>query len=363
MSVLKHIRMIGTPPPKIWWIPPAGLRTCLRNALRSINIQVIQTVNDHTMELIDYFYENKLHAILGLHPDYSISNCSRFYSSHDLRLSYKGALETKEFMNSKLLSSLSLTPDHLPFIAVFLCGYNILNEGILKNIYQQLKIDFACDLESRIRKIAEIVRNSPTNDIDEFIKHLNLDEWKQLLRESIEYYQRRGKVDLHNINFMNKRKINNFDMMTNNSNFKTTTTTATAINNIVIEREVPLASETNENDEIGRKILTDVNNLVNEYIDNGTVGTINIDDSITSTASISSGLTTSPSTATAKTSATSTEPTSVTLKDKKINKIVTFAYSLPGEVLKTALTRHQRGIMDPRIYQILTKKQILLPQV
>lgn len=40
-SVLKHIRMIGTPPPKIWWLPPSGLRTCLRNALRSLNVVVV----------------------------------------------------------------------------------------------------------------------------------------------------------------------------------------------------------------------------------------------------------------------------------------------------------------------------------
>lgn len=40
-SVLKHIRMIGTPPPKIWWLPPSGLKTCLRNALRSLNVLVV----------------------------------------------------------------------------------------------------------------------------------------------------------------------------------------------------------------------------------------------------------------------------------------------------------------------------------
>lgn len=33
--------MIGTPPPKIWWLPPSGLRACLRNALRSVEIPVV----------------------------------------------------------------------------------------------------------------------------------------------------------------------------------------------------------------------------------------------------------------------------------------------------------------------------------
>lgn len=46
-SVLKHIRMIGTPPPKIWWLPPSGLRTCLRNALRSLNVVVVCICPSH----------------------------------------------------------------------------------------------------------------------------------------------------------------------------------------------------------------------------------------------------------------------------------------------------------------------------
>lgn len=40
-----------------------------------------------------------------------------------------------------------------------------------------------------------------------------------------------------------------------------------------------------------------------------------------------------------------------------------FIYTLPGEVLKTSLNRHQRGMMDSKIYQLLTKKSIVLPQV
>lgn len=33
--------MIGTPPPKIWWLPPSGLRNALRNALRTVEIPVV----------------------------------------------------------------------------------------------------------------------------------------------------------------------------------------------------------------------------------------------------------------------------------------------------------------------------------
>lgn len=107
----------------------------------------------------------------------------------------------------------------------------------------------------------------------------------------------------------------------------------------------PLASEANEGDEIARKILQNVNNLV--------------DDNEMSHSSAS---------ADASTSAEAMASSSETNKENKENstttkKTATFVYALPGEVLKTSLNRHQRGIMDSRIYQLLTKKEIILPQV
>lgn len=50
-------------------------------------------------------------------------------------------------------------------------------------------------------------------------------------------------------------------------------------------------------------------------------------------------------------------------KSGAIRKQATFVYALPGEVLKTSLNRHHRGIMDSRIYQLLTKKEIVLSQI
>lgn len=116
----------------------------------------------------------------------------------------------------------------------------------------------------------------------------------------------------------------------------------------------PLASETSEGDEIARKILQDVSSLVD-------------DNELAHNAS-----TVSPE---ASTSAEATTSSAETSKENKANgssgnggggavkKSSTFVYALPGEVLKTSLNRHQRGIMDSRIYQLLIKKEIILPQV
>src|SRR5438128_695760 len=39
--VLRHIQNKGTPPPKVWWIPPVCLATSLRMALRYYNVPVV----------------------------------------------------------------------------------------------------------------------------------------------------------------------------------------------------------------------------------------------------------------------------------------------------------------------------------
>lgn len=104
----------------------------------------------------------------------------------------------------------------------------------------------------------------------------------------------------------------------------------------------PLASEANESDEIARKMLQDVSSLVDD-----TESAPNVSD--------------------AEPTASGSEANRSDNKSNgsggAIKKSPSFVYALPGEVLKTSLNRHQRGIMDSRIYQLLTKKEIILPQV
>lgn len=112
----------------------------------------------------------------------------------------------------------------------------------------------------------------------------------------------------------------------------------------------PIASETNEGDEIARKILQDVSSLVddNEMAHSLAAGEASGEGAAGGDAAHGGkdGATSATSSATGA-----------------VKKSTTFVYALPGEVLKTSLNRHQRGIMDSRIYQLLTKKEIILPQV
>lgn len=263
------------------------------------------------MEVIDYYNEHKLNGIIGLHPDYIICNISRYFSSHDMRLSYKGALETKEYIVGQVLSHLGLVPEQLAVIAVLLGGYILIDDAAMKTIYQKLEIEYNQDFEARIRQLAELLRPIAVgSSVDAIIKHLNLTDFSDVMKESIEYYQRKGI-------FGGKRYLG--------SKKKPITEIIKNIDVIQEAPVVPMASETSENDEIANKILNDVNNLVNEN---------------------------EPSTSQAS-------PPS----QEVIRKCVKFVYSLPAEVLRTSYQRHQRGSMDPKIYILLTKKEILLPQI
>lgn len=261
------------------------------------------------MEIIDYYNEHKLSGIIGLHPDYIVCNVSRYFSSHDMRLSYKGALETKEYVVSQVLSHLELIPEQLAVIAVLLGGYILIDETTMKTIYQKLNVEYNQDFEARIRQLADLIRPlSAGSSTDAIIRHLNLVEFSDLLKESIEYYQRKGI-------FGGKRYLG--------SKKKPITEIIKNIDVIQDSPIAPMASETLENDEIGHNILKDVNNLVNEN-----------------------------------------EPIATTSSGQEVvRKCVKFVYSLPAEVLRTSYQRHQRGSMDPKIYILLTKKEILLPQV
>lgn len=197
------------------------------------------------MEVIDYYNEHKLNGIIGIHPDYIVCNVSRYFSSHDMRLSYKGALETKEYIVSQMLAHLQLIPEQLAVIAVLLGGYILIDEATMKTIYQKLDVEYSQDFEARIRQLANLIRPLPAGSpVEAIIKHLNLVEFNDVLKESIEYYQRKGIFGGKRYLGSKKKPITEI------------------IRNIDVIQDtapmVPMASETSENDEIANKILKDV---------------------------------------------------------------------------------------------------------
>lgn len=452
ISVLKHIRMIGTPPPKIWWLPPSGIRTCLRNALRSLGVQVVQTVNDHTRELIDYYREHKLHGIVGLHPDYIVAQPQHYYSSHDLRLSYKGTLETKEYLVAKLLAHLEVTRAQLPFVAAFLCVG--ADKSMANGVYKAIGVEVATDFETRMAAVARVVVAAPTGQgIAAFVEHLRLTEWAQPIGEAIEYYQKRerlvkqgGKQQPQQQTKGSRPKRNkakgaaataaaataaaaaaasdksdatqataadagndNAEQNVENSNGEVSPSSEAAAAVAVAAAaaaadDVALASEaSDQDDEFQRKLECEVNNLVEDldfvppssFDDDETADYADMFDNMTLKDDAGEGTAATATAAAAAAAAgdvaasaaavvapMSADVVAVTATNKSEPKSTgtaagrnqkasgtkaekpekAFVYTLPSDVIKTAFNRHQRGMMDARLYQILTKKEIILPQ-
>lgn len=399
ISVLKHIRMIGTPPPKIWWLPPSGIRTCIRNALRSLNVQVVQTVHDHTRELIDYYREHKLQGIIGLHADYIVAQPAHYYSSHDLRLSYKGTLETKEYSVARLLAHLEVTRAQLPYVAALLgssgsgTGAHSLDAEAVRNIYMAIGVEYSADLEVRLKAMAKVVAGAPVGDVAVFVRHLKLDEWSTAIREAIEYYQKRERLVKEGSKQSLQSKSNkqkkakaakgaaaaaaaaaaasvpsaedkhsddgvSAEISSNNGNGADAAATADAAANA----STALASEAGDHDEeFQRKLESVLNNLVefNERDYTDMFEDLSLKTKDKAAIVPTSTLVTAPA-AVAEIKPPASAVKSAKMVGAKAEK--EFVYTLPSDVIKTAFNRHQRGMMDARLYQLLTKKEIVLTQ-
>ena len=119
-NVLKHINNKATPPPKVWWIPPVSLRSSLRMALRQYGVPVASSLEDHHQEVIQYCRENGFHGIVADEVDYSVFDPPRYFSAQHLKLTYKGALETIEFVLDDVAKHLDLHPKRFSIVAALL---------------------------------------------------------------------------------------------------------------------------------------------------------------------------------------------------------------------------------------------------
>ena len=133
--VLRHINNKGTPPPKVWWIPPVFLQGSLRMALRQMGIGVACSMDDHAQEVIGYCREHGLQGIIAQDPVYTIFDPPRYFSSQNLKLTYKGSLETKEYIMDEIAKNLDLNPNRFCILAA------LLGEHVAKSI---IKIYLIC---------------------------------------------------------------------------------------------------------------------------------------------------------------------------------------------------------------------------
>lgn len=168
-QVLKHVATKATPPPKVWWIAPVCLRTCLRMALRHLNVTVLCSMDDHRQEVIAFCRENGFHGLMAEDAEYAIFDPPRYFSSAQLKLTYKGSLETREFILDEVARGLNLHPNRFCVLAALLGNY-LLSEEDLAPFHRSVCPDAkgkTIPPETLIPAVVEFVRGLPsTEDLD-----------------------------------------------------------------------------------------------------------------------------------------------------------------------------------------------------
>ena len=126
-NVLRHLNNKSTPPPKVWWMPPAGLVTALKFALQQRGISVATSVDDHHQEVINFIRSNRFHGLVAYDAIYAIFDPPRYFSSESLKLTFKGSLETKEYIMDEVARQIDLNPDRFCVLAA------LLGESVSRN--------------------------------------------------------------------------------------------------------------------------------------------------------------------------------------------------------------------------------------
>ncbi|KAL2747304.1 constitutive coactivator of PPAR-gamma-like protein 1 [Vespula maculifrons] len=376
-NVIKHITTKGTPPPKIWWTPPVCLRTSLRMALRYFNVAVLCSMDDHHQEVIAYCRENNFNGLIADDAEYAAFDPPRYFSSEQLKLTYKGSLDTKEYIIPELLKALNIPADRLCLLAALLGNY-ILTENNLLDFYKKLNINTNTNktsIEQMIKTIANFVRELPSVELDVVSQKVfgSLSDPRcSKLRQSVQYYingTKEGFLHYKPVKPTKAHKIDSKQNLQTQSNLSDGPSTSEGDSSLETSR---FASETLEsereslnaykqataNAKSAPQIVIDPpgiqghgdadNARSEEEQSNGHAinGTHNL--LISSSSSSSSSSATSPSHAT-------------TDSTKQIEKTTTSIPSTVPEVMRTASERHQKGLMSPHIYQILIAGEIKLP--
>ncbi|XP_063230763.1 constitutive coactivator of PPAR-gamma-like protein 1 homolog isoform X2 [Bacillus rossius redtenbacheri] len=394
-QILKHINTKGTPPPKVWWISPVCLRTCLRMALRHLGISVLCTMDDHHQEVIGYCREYNFHGLVADDGEYAVFDPPRYFSSEQLKLTYKGSLETKEYNLNEMVKALNLSPDRF-FVFAALLGNYLLTEQDLADFYRKINIlqGFTrVPSENFVKTIANFVKNLQSVDnLDNVAIQVfgqATDKRTAKLKQSVQYYMNGTKDGFLRYRLQasgrhgdghppaqtvkpavnsNKEKENSEELDTSKFASETkeverdslalykeaTAHAAAAAPQIVIDPPTGKSASSTADTANTKKDCNSVDNKTSPTV-NGSNHVSNL--LISSSSSSSSSSATSPS---------RLAPDASWGKGSKNAEDAAQAskHCLPSvspEVMRTASERHQKGLMSPYIYQILTQGEIKLP--
>ncbi|XP_069559298.1 constitutive coactivator of PPAR-gamma-like protein 1 homolog isoform X2 [Brachyistius frenatus] len=213
-QIISHVQNKGTPPPKVWFLPPVCMAHCIRLALLRFHVGVVQSMEDHHLEVIALCRESGLHGLLAYDSDYALSNIPYYFSAHALKLSRNGkSLTTSQYLMHEVARQLDLNPNRFVIFASLLGNHILPDEDLaafhwsllgpehplasLKVRAHQLVLP-PCDVV--IKAVADYVRTIPDiTDLDtiakDIFKHSQSCTIDKVIRfkKAVEYYSAASK--------------------------------------------------------------------------------------------------------------------------------------------------------------------------
>ncbi|XP_076469584.1 constitutive coactivator of PPAR-gamma-like protein 1 homolog [Babylonia areolata] len=297
-NVFRHIANRGTPPPKVWWSPPVFVQGALRMALSHLGVTIASSIDDHNQEVIGFCREHNLQGIVAQNPSYIIFEPPRYFSSHNLKLTYKGSLETKEYIMDEIAKCLNLNPNRFSILATLL-GNHILTDADL----HEFRIQFpdAKKKKKPVTKLDPIMVKTTLN----FVRNLeSVDDLDQVAEMIFKNYKKSTKDLISKF----KQSVQYYRSGTASGFLK--------------YRPRPRSNQTPGVSKLGAVLP----------------------DQAPRPAQNQEG----------KQTAEQSGEGSPNKKDFKLPTVTT-------EILNIASERHQKGLMHPMVYQLLTQAEVKLP--
>ncbi|XP_054483549.1 constitutive coactivator of PPAR-gamma-like protein 1 homolog, partial [Anoplopoma fimbria] len=208
-QIISHVQNKGTPPPKVWFLPPVCMAHCIRLALLKFRVGVVQSMEDHHLEVMALCRESGVHGLVAYDSDYALCNIPCYFSAHALKLSRNGkSLTTSQYLMHEVARQLDLNPNRFVVFASLLGNHILPDEDLaafhwsllgpehplasLKVRAHQLVLP-PCDVV--IKAVADYVRNIPDiADLEavakDIFKHSQTCTDDKVLRfkKAVEYY-------------------------------------------------------------------------------------------------------------------------------------------------------------------------------
>ncbi|XP_070557996.1 LOW QUALITY PROTEIN: constitutive coactivator of PPAR-gamma-like protein 1 homolog [Ptychodera flava] len=177
-QIFSHVHSKNTPPPRMWFIPPVCLDTCVRLALLQCGITVASSYKDHLQEVIGYCRDYGCHGVLAQSSEYCIFDPPKLFSSHQLKLTRSGNLLTVQYLIDELAKELDLNPNRFVIFAALVGNHILPDEDLalfhwyllgpghpLSNLKQARTHQLVMPpTDTVIRAVAAYVRSLPSVD-------------------------------------------------------------------------------------------------------------------------------------------------------------------------------------------------------